>query len=1234
MGADQCLVPLDVASNGWHVAMTESRFYDTRINMVKIFRIAAIFLSCSALAIGARAEIGVVAAVNQVLSGQPPNAKERELFLSNVLVTNEKLTTSEVGNAQILMLDQTSISISPNSELVLDEFIYDPDQNIGKIALSLSKGVMRFVGGKISKNKDAVVQTPSASMSIRGGLALIKVDNLGATEVIHVAGEYTKITSGGRTLTLSRPEARAVISAPQNVRSDNKKTSAGAQKDSQSGLSEPSDAPDDKPSSDGGPIGLDAEKPLPPPGAPQDEGPVTKADGLPPLEPREGPEAQNSTPIPAGSPSLPPPPLPQGTNVGSGQPPVTNAPALNTNLGAVPVYTGIASPEMLAGFTTQLNGPSGDPAAYYALVPSSSPNGSKNNEPPLPRGSDANEGKPAPPSSAEGEGPPPPPAPAEGEGLPPTPSLAVEEDRPPPPSLAAGEGRPPPPSLAVGEDRPSPPGLLTQPAPSNAAIAFEPQLAVQPNLDRNLFFGGPNVINDQPISTAGEQLAPLGQQIAPVVNQIATQTVNGNEGQTSRLSGVTFSSDDVLNPFIQNSDLTRITNLGNIVVSDSTLFSSDTNNNASSQFTLNTVENNNGFPSTTFFEGSEASSLGRPGTTKAFFLFDLENEFIYIQSSGASSQNDPRIATENTLIASTFSGVNFNNNFNATSGQTISQRYDVFEDLVTGDVLNFSQGGVTPSDGILDNFGTLFFIAPPGKTIYEPTGSHRSENGGKVLIGHATVHSNDPALRQWSLGVFTGSTFTDDDGDLQMFASGFGNRSVNDGSKDAPSGWSVKGLGLLDSGQGTVFGLNGDYVILSPQSNFTSEDGKIENFESALINPFSEPSFGSRGVFGVSGVSKLNTKLTETQDQRVALTNAVSDLSGTLDKTFGGIVNDTTGTVSHSLHGFTAGSLYSTDTSGGASGLNRIRKDAQYIEPTSTHIAFEPSTSDVAMFIRGAKGSDTPGAFSAATYDLGFGALPSKIVGVSNTQSAMVNDAVFGANAGATDELWTGGSLRVNAAIDGNQVEQLSRFDSPTGFNGAMASVGLVGSGGDGQFNSSVDTTPEFYRWGYWTGSFSHASGSGTGVTGIRQDHFNLNPWVAGSPVDNLALPQSGKASYNGFVVGHIDNGAGEVVADGGGFTATADFGTRSITANFTDLFGQDFSLSNMSISSLGAGYTGTASASLSGSLKNIEVNGLFFKAQRNGSIDTTAATGGSLVFKNGQQLVGSGVFGGDRVSD
>ena len=1216
--------------------------------MMKFVKIVVISLSFSALAVGARAEIGVVAAVNQTLSGQPPNAKGRELFLSNTLVANEKLTTSEVGNAQILMLDQTSISISPNSELVLDEFIYDPDQNIGKIALSLSKGVMRFVGGKISKNNAVVVQTPSASMSIRGGLALIKVDDLGATEVIHVAGEYTKITSGGKTITLSRPEARAIIAAPKNVQSDNQKTTAGTQRDTISGPSEPVDGPDsEKPppppgapqDSDRGSIGTDSEKPPPPPGPPQDGGALITAEVLPPLPPGEGPAAPNLAPIPERSPSFLPPPLPQDNNFGSGPPPITNAPELNGKLGAVPVYTGIASPEMLAGFTTLLNGPSGDPAAYYALVPSSSPNGRPEGAP-LPPGSDANEGEPVPPGTAEGEGPPPPPGTAEGEGPPPPPGTAEGEGPPPPPGTAEGEGPPPPPGTAKGEGPPPPPNTAKGegPPPPPSLLTGEdrpPPLPVNPDAGRDLFFGDPNVINDQPISTAGEQLAPLDPQLAPIIDQIIPQTENGNEVLISRLTGVTLSSDDILNPFVQNSDLTSITNLENILIEDDILSFLNPITNINHQVELPVAKGNEELPSATFFDVAGTPSVGRSGTTKQIIFHDPDNEFIYIQNSGASIHKDDRISTENTLISSTFSGIDFNNLFNATDNQTISHRYSVFEDLVTGSVLNFSQDGVTPGDGVLDNFGALIFIAPPGKSIYDPTGVLGTQNGGKVLIGHAIVHNNDPFLQQWSLGVFTGSTFTDSDGDLQIFASGFGNRSINDGSKDAPSGWSVKGLGLLDSGQGTVFGLNGDYVVLSPQSNFNENNGQIENFESALINPFSEPTFGSRGVFGVTGVSKLDTKLTETQNARVALTNAVSDLSGILNTaTFGGIVEDTIGTVSHSLHGFTAGSLYSTDTSGGPNLPNRIRKNAQYIEPTSTHIAFEPSTNDVAMFIRGAKASDTPGAFAAATYDLGFGALPSKIVGISNTHSAMVNDAVFGANASATGELWTGGSLKVNAAIDGKQVEQLQRFDSPTGFNGAMASVGLVGAGGQGQFNNNVDTTPEFYRWGYWTGSFSYAPASETGATGARQDHFNLNPWVAGSPVDNLSLPQSGKASYNGFVVGHLDNGAGEVVADGGGFKATADFGARIITANFTDLFGQNFSVDDMRISSVGEGYSGTTTASLSGSLRNIEVNGLFFKAQRNGSTDTTAATGGALIIKNGQQLVGSGVFGGDKVSD
>jgi hypothetical protein len=56
---------------------------------------------------------------------------------------------------------------------VIDEFVYDPKRQSGQGAASLTKGVVRFVGGKISKIEGGVtVSTPSGTLAIRGGMFL------------------------------------------------------------------------------------------------------------------------------------------------------------------------------------------------------------------------------------------------------------------------------------------------------------------------------------------------------------------------------------------------------------------------------------------------------------------------------------------------------------------------------------------------------------------------------------------------------------------------------------------------------------------------------------------------------------------------------------------------------------------------------------------------------------------------------------------------------------------------------------------------------------------------------------------------------------------------------------------------------------------------------------------------------------------------------------------------------
>ena len=153
-------------------------------------------------------DIGTVSAVNRDMDGTPPAAQRRALDLGNQVVQDELIQTSTVGSGQLMFLDQTTLTVAPNSDIVLDEYVYDPDKQTGEIAISLTKGALRFIGGRISKTNDAVVRTPTATVGIRGGLTIIRVGEDGQTRVIHIAGEYSIITGkGGSKTTLSRPNS-------------------------------------------------------------------------------------------------------------------------------------------------------------------------------------------------------------------------------------------------------------------------------------------------------------------------------------------------------------------------------------------------------------------------------------------------------------------------------------------------------------------------------------------------------------------------------------------------------------------------------------------------------------------------------------------------------------------------------------------------------------------------------------------------------------------------------------------------------------------------------------------------------------------------------------------------------------------------------------------------------------------------------------------------------------------
>ena len=81
-------------------------------------------------------------------------------------------------------------------------------------------------------------------------------------------------------------------------------------------------------------------------------------------------------------------------------------------------------------------------------------------------------------------------------------------------------------------------------------------------------------------------------------------------------------------------------------------------------------------------------------------------------------------------------------------------------------------------------------------------------------------------------------------------------------------------------------------------------------------------------------------------------------------------------------------------------------------------------------------------------------------------------------------------------------------------------------------------STCAFTQWGYWGGDVT----SNFGAPG-RADLGHFNFWVAGQPIPVVNMPATGIGTYNGGMIGSVNNNGAQYIATGN-FTNTFDFGS------------------------------------------------------------------------------------------
>lgn len=131
--------------------------------------------------------IGVAAAVRgAVRASAPGQPAGRVIGSGKPVYLNDHVTTGPDGRLQVLLLDETTFTLGPNSDMVLDEFVYDPATNAGKVSAQISKGAFRFVTGKVAKRKpsDMKVVLPVGTIGIRGTMVAGEVNGRDADVVL------------------------------------------------------------------------------------------------------------------------------------------------------------------------------------------------------------------------------------------------------------------------------------------------------------------------------------------------------------------------------------------------------------------------------------------------------------------------------------------------------------------------------------------------------------------------------------------------------------------------------------------------------------------------------------------------------------------------------------------------------------------------------------------------------------------------------------------------------------------------------------------------------------------------------------------------------------------------------------------------------------------------------------------------------------------------------------------
>jgi len=170
------------------------------------------------------------------LSNNPANIERKGSSVTGSKGTQVEMADvvkTAAGKTGITFVDDTRVQVNENSKLVIDEFVYDPNNKKGgKLAMNVALGTVRYASGAVAHNNpDKVkINTPTATIAVRGTDFTATVDELGRSTIILLPScprNYIDVERDCKTgkIEVITDEGKVILNQPfQATRVDSRET--------------------------------------------------------------------------------------------------------------------------------------------------------------------------------------------------------------------------------------------------------------------------------------------------------------------------------------------------------------------------------------------------------------------------------------------------------------------------------------------------------------------------------------------------------------------------------------------------------------------------------------------------------------------------------------------------------------------------------------------------------------------------------------------------------------------------------------------------------------------------------------------------------------------------------------------------------------------------------------------------------------------------------------------------